>query len=52
MKRLITKINKISLQIDILKGDLFFQSLPEENKRDYYKMIDAFKTFTDTLPNK
>jgi hypothetical protein len=52
MKTLIKKIQKITLQIDLIKGDLFFQALPDENKRDYYKMIDAYKTFLDNLPNK
>lgn len=39
-------------QIDDLKNSLFFQGLPEENKKDYYKMKDAAKTFFDNLPGK
>jgi hypothetical protein len=31
---------------------LFFEGLPEENKRDLYKAIDELKTFYDNIPLK
>lgn len=33
-------------------SDLFFQALPEENKKDFYAMKDAMKTFFDNLPQQ
>ncbi len=35
-----------------LRTNVFFQALPEENKRDYQKVMDAFKTFIDNLTTK
>lgn len=52
MKRLTNKICKLMNLADDLRQDLFFQGLPEENKRDYYKMKDAMKTFFDNLQRK
>lgn len=52
MKRLISKVCKILNYTNDLSKDLFFQALPEENKRDYYLMKDAQKTFFDNLPTK
>lgn len=31
---------------------LFFESLPNENKNDYYKARAALKTFFDNLPQQ
>lgn len=31
---------------------LFFESLPEEDRRDLYKAIDQLKVFIDNLPEK
>ncbi len=49
MKRLINKVRKIYALSDNLKTDLFYQNLPEENKRDYSAMQNAIKTFLDNL---
>lgn len=49
MKKILNKARKIFALSDDLKHDLFYQSLPEENKRDYYAMQNAIKTFLDNL---
>lgn len=52
MKSLRNKVEKIHLALYEMRKDLFFQSLPEETKRDLYKSIDNLKTFIDNLPVK
>jgi len=57
MKRLKNAVAKIVNSFSDITGiagcpNLFFSSLPEENKRDYYKAVDALKTFYDNLPQK
>ena len=42
-KEIITKQEKI------LNRDFVFKALPMENKRDFYKAIDAMKIFIDNL---
>ena len=57
MKRLKNAVAKVMNSLSDIKGipgcpNLFFSSLPEESKRDYYKAVDALKTFYDNLPQK
>jgi hypothetical protein len=48
-KTLINKVANIRRDMDLLYKNLFFQALPEENKRDFYRACDEMKTFADNL---
>lgn len=56
MKALKNKSHKAMKALEDIKSSqstqLFFQSLPEENRRDLYKVIDQLKVFIDNIPEK
>lgn len=55
MKVLIKKAKNIANQFeDLQTGNqrLWFESLPESSKKDYYEARDKMKTFVQNLPIK
>ncbi len=51
MKRLTKKVQKLNNTMqEIMKSDLFFQSLDERTKRDFYKSKDELTRFLNNLP--
>lgn len=48
-KKIINVIKKLDDVKEEMGTRLFFESLPEENKRDYYNAVHALKILNDNL---
>lgn len=53
MKQLTNKAKKIQASLEGLpKNNLWFEALPNENKNDYSRAMQALKVFIDNIPEK